>query len=544
MTLLFPSPEFEQVVAAVCHGCAGEAEMRALNELLRSNAGARDHYLFEVEIHSRLASNPDLFSQFQDTAADLNLGALETSSQGSSVPLNPINARASRSLTAWALAAAACLALIAGGLGALWFKKAAAEKGATSAAVAMLTRTVDARWSAKTHSVRVESALEPGSLQLESGLAQIVFYSGARVVIEGPVELRLVSATEAICVFGRVLAEVPTPARGFRLRTSQLSVVDLGTSFGVNASQSRTEVHVFKGKVELQPGKAGEQLLAEGQAALVQGNELPQLMAANPEPFAPMFDFQERSLATEAVRYEQWRLASMQLNRDPSLELRFDFENLGDPDATLPNKAVRTGQAEDGIIVGCQRAEGRWRQKTALEFQSVNDRVRLAVPSEFREMTLSVWVCLKGLDRDFNSLFMSDGFDPGTVHWLIRRDGVLGLTVFGSGFGKFQILASPPVASLDNLGMWQHLAVVIDGKRQAVVHYVNGSPVSRHALKIGPPFRVGSAELGNWNARSGPNPEPSLIRNLSGSLDEFELFGRALSDAEIRDLYRKGRPEP
>jgi hypothetical protein len=49
--------------------------------------------------------------------------------------------------------------------------------------------------------------------------------------------------------------------------------------------------------------------------------------------------------------------------------------------------------------------------------------------------------------------------------------------------------------------------------------------------------------LGNWNARSGSNPEPSLIRNLSGSLDEFELFGRALSDAEIRELYLKGKPE-
>jgi hypothetical protein len=49
--------------------------------------------------------------------------------------------------------------------------------------------------------------------------------------------------------------------------------------------------------------------------------------------------------------------------------------------------------------------------------------------------------------------------------------------------------------------------------------------------------------LGNWNARGGPNPAPSLIRNLSGSLDEFELFSRALGDAEIRELYVKGKPD-
>ena len=534
MKLLFPSPDFDDVVAAVCHGSATEAEMRALNELLRSNANARDEYLLRIELHARLAFDPDLFPQS-------DMAAMNADNRTNIVPPNLVVPPRKRRLVR-VLALAACLMLIAGGT-VFWFKWSTARNGGTSAAVAMLTRTVDARWSPKTHSLRVDSALEPGSLQLESGLAQVVFYSGARLVIEGPAELRLVSANEAVCISGRVLAGVPTPARGFRLRTSQLSVVDLGTSFGINASQSRTEVHVFKGKVELQPGKAGEQSLSEGQAALVQGSELPQLMAANPEAFAAMFEFQERSLASEALRYDQWRLSSAQLNRDPSLVLRFDFEDLSDQDWTLPNKAERNGPAEGGIIVGCQRAEGRWREKPALEFQSVNDRVRLDVPNEFRAMTLSVWVCLKGLDREFNSLFMSDGFDPGTVHWLIRRDGVLGLTVFGPHFGKFQILASPPVLSLENLGMWQHLAVVVDGRSQEVVHYVNGSPVSRHALKIGPPFRVGSAELGNWNARSGPNPEPSLIRNLSGSLDEFELFSRALSDAEIRELYLKGKPE-
>ena len=33
---------------------------------------------------------------------------------------------------------------------------------------------------------------------------------------------------------------------------------------------------------------------------------------------------------------------------------------------------------------------------------------------------------------------MCDGFEPGAIHWLIRNDGVLGLTVFGPGTRKFQ----------------------------------------------------------------------------------------------------------
>ena len=319
--------------------------------------------------------------------------------------------------------------------------------------------------------------------------------------------------------------------------------MDLGTSFGIDATGDQTEVHVFKGKVEFSAGTMAKQSLGEGRAAVVQGGAPPKLMAANSEAFTPMFEFQQRSLASEAYRYEQWQFASAQLNQDPSLLVRFEFENPGRTDWTSRNTAEKNRSVQEATVVGCVRAEGRWREKQAMEFQSVNDRVRLAVPGDFDALTLSAWVCVKGLDRQFNSLFMSDGFDPGTVHWLIRNDGVLGLTVFGPGYGKFQILASPPVVTLDKLGMWQHLTVVIDGKAKQVVHYVNGLPVSRHTLKFGPPFRVGSAELGNWNARSGPDPAPPLIRNLSGSLDEFELFSRALSDAEVRELYAKGKPD-
>jgi hypothetical protein len=319
-------------------------------------------------------------------------------------------------------------------------------------------------------------------------------------------------------------------------------VVDLGTSFGINATAGSSEVHVFKGKVELVSNAAVKRSLEEGQAAVVHGRGQARFTAASMERFSSLFEFQQRSLASEAYRYERWQFANAKLNQDPSLLVHLDFESPGSSDWTLRNAAERNRSVAEAVVVGCARAEGRWREKRALEFQSVNDRVRLAVPGEFNGLTLSAWVCIKGLDREFNSLFMSDGFDPGTVHWLVRNDGVMGLTVFGPEPGKFQILASPPLLSLDALGVWQHLAVVVDGKARRVVHYVSGLPVSQHPLKFGPPFRVGSAELGNWNARSGPNPIPALIRNLSGAFDEFELFSRSLSDAEVRDLYTKGNP--
>lgn len=542
MNLRFPSPEFDDAVAAVCHGLASDEQMQALNHLVRDNPAVQDEYLFRVELHSRLASETDLFSDVSAAepcpftpARSFDGGEGESGSL--SIPKFP----APRKPVAWAVALAACFVVLAAGF-ALWLRRPAA-KGTTSTAVAMLTRVVDARWRAGTETPRVGSALAPGWLRLGTGLAQVVFYSGARLVIEGPGDLQLVSPSEAVCHSGRLLAEVPPAARGFRLKTLNLDVVDLGTAFGIDATHDRTEVHVFKGKVELLSGATAKQSLDEGQAAVSQGKATPRLMAASVAAFASMLEFQQRSLASEAFRYEQWQFANAQRSQDPSLVVHLDFENLSGSDWTLRNAAEKIRSVPEATMVGCRRAEGRWREKQALEFQSVSDRVRLAVPGELGALTLSAWVCVKGLDRQFSSLFMCDGFAPGTVHWLIRNDGVLGLTLFGPGVGNHQILASPPVLTLDKFGMWLHLAVVLDAKARQAVHYVNGEPVSRHALKLGPPFRLGSAELGNWNAGGDPNAAPALIRNLSGSLDEFELFSRALSEADIRELYASGKPD-
>jgi len=139
---------------------------------------------------------------------------------------------------------------------------------------------------------------------------------------------------------------------------------------------------------------------------------------------------------------------------------------------------------------------------------------------------------------------MSDGFEAGTIHWSVRQDGVLALTAIGSEPREYQICTSPPALTLNQFGLWVHLAVVVDGGTMHVVHYLNGIPASEHALKIKPPFRIGVAELGNWNAKGFPRNDPFMIRNFGGAIDEFCLFGRALNDNEIRALYSAGKPQP
>jgi hypothetical protein len=410
--------------------------------------------------------------------------------------------------------------------------------------VAVLSHALEVRWNNAGDRHAVGAALEPGWLRLKEGLVQVTFYSGARLVIEGPAQVQLVSATEAFCQSGRILAEVPPQARGFRVGTPQVEVADLGTEFGLDVKRTEAEVQVFKGEVEYQVKAGGKQTLKGGAGAVVEGGGTTRLVASDPAAFASLFNLQRKWLAMLTLRCEDWRTSSARRNQDSSLLAHFDFEDIAAPGWTLHNVAADGSAVSDATIVGCQSTEGRWPGKRALEFRSTSDRVRFDVPGEFRALTLSVWVNVQGLDRQFNSLFMCDGFDRGKIHWQIRSDGVLDLGVQGARRREVQIFASPAVIGFNQFGQWLHLAAVVNGERREVIHYLNGKAVSRHELRHPPPYRLGPAELGNWNSGETPNKPPFLIRHFSGAMDEFALFNRALSDAEIRALYSEGKPEP
>jgi hypothetical protein len=299
-----------------------------------------------------------------------------------------------------------------------------------------------------------------------------------------------------------------------------------------------TELHVFKGSVEFRAANGtAKQSLREGAGAVAESSRPPRLITADEAAFTSLLGLRDKSVAADSSRYDRWRAASVRLNQDPSLLVHFDFEHAAPSDWQLRNATTERSAVPDGTIVGCQWVEGRWPTKPALEFRGVSDRVRLNVPGEFESLTLAAWVRVQGLDRQFNSLFMCDGFDAGTLHWLVRDDGVLGLTVIGPGVGNYQIVASRPALPLDQFGMWLHLAVVLDGNAKRVSHYLNGQMVSEKALKIRSSFRIGTAELGNWNGRGFPDNDPFMIRNFSGAIDEFCLFSRALPAAEIHAMY-------
>ena len=148
------------------------------------------------------------------------------------------------------------------------------RKGATSKAVRDAESSGGCGVGARQAALHPGAPLEPGWLRLKSGLAQVVFYSGARVVIEGPTDLELISPSETSCRAGRLTAEVPPQAKGFRVGTPEMNVTDLGTAFGIQVGAQRTELHVFKGSVDFQPqGGGGKQNLLAGAGAITERSQ-------------------------------------------------------------------------------------------------------------------------------------------------------------------------------------------------------------------------------------------------------------------------------
>lgn len=438
---------------------------------------------------------------------------------------------------AW-LAAAACLLL--GGVASAWIWSRAPREVMTDG-VAVLGPTVNAVWTDGVERTP-GTVLPPGWLRLKEGLAQVEFVSGARVILEGPAEFRLVAPLEGFCQSGRLTAEVPAQAIGFRVASPKVSVVDLGTEFGMQVyADGGADVHVFRGKVELQ--RASEVLaLASGDSARVTA-------AGAWAPFdeaAPIFPTSEQLENRAAVSWRQrqdgWLAAMRQAATLPGLVWLFDFEGSTAWSRTLSNVSAEQSRGPDGSIVGCRWSEGRWPGKRALEFRAVTDRVRFGVPGEFSSLTFAAWVRVDSLDLAFNSLVMCDGWEPGDVHWQITSGGQIVLGVHGPA--KHYDYRTPAMFPPERLGKWTHLAVVFDRKGRRVKHYFDGHQVSDEPLRLETdlPISLAQAELGNWNSNARGDSRP--IRNLHGRMDEVFVFNRGLSAAEITQIFRIGQRQP
>ena len=512
-----------------------DGEILELNELVNAAVDGRLDAPGRARLEQRLRES-EAARRFYVRMMGLSAGlaAVAAESQSSDASSSAVR-RAHRVRRAPArLVVLAAAASVVAAVGVAFWLAGGPPREPTSAAVAALTRTAGAEWVDAAGAPRPGAALKPGWLRLRSGLAQVEFHSGARLLLEGPAELQLISPGEAFCRSGRLVAEVPPQGHGFRLGTPQATVVDRGTAFGLSVAGDAAEVHVFQGRVEVGGGGAKPQDVKSGEAVAVGTAGAVRRIPADASAFIFPADLEGKSVEAMRARRAAWIVTSARLNADSALLVRFDFEGLGDGDRTLRNTAL-TAPPGGGSIVGCERTEGRWPGKGALEFRSVSDRVRVEIPGEHRSLTLAAWVRVHGLDRAYNAIFMCEGFEAGEVHWQIQNSGGIDL-----GLSGIRVYVSPVAFGPDRFGQWTHVASVIDRDAGRVTHYVNGAAIASSAFRSDLPFRLGPADLGNWTLGAFQNGAP--IRHFSGRIDEFLLLARAMGEAEIRALYDDGRP--
>jgi len=169
---------------------------------------------------------------------------------------------------------------------------------------ARLVRSKDCRWNGQSPAPQIGQALPAGrSLSLASGMAEIDFDIGAKVILQSPASLQLLSGNSVKLEMGKATVEIKTiAARGFQVLTPGATYVDQGTEFGVQVSPGgNSKIHVFKGLVDIDlKGREGRaapapcRLAANYGARLEQGTETMTLVEDTGESFIRSMDEAER----------------------------------------------------------------------------------------------------------------------------------------------------------------------------------------------------------------------------------------------------------
>jgi hypothetical protein len=141
-----------------------------------------------------------------------------------------------------------------------------------TAPAARITALADCRWGRGVDPLSVDDVLPLGRrIKLETGLVEVAYNTGARVILQGPATYEVESPAGGFLAIGKLTArlenaesqdlrpktEDPNPKSlnlqisKFVVRTPTAAVTDLGTEFGVAVDRlGSSEVHVLRGAVE------------------------------------------------------------------------------------------------------------------------------------------------------------------------------------------------------------------------------------------------------------------------------------------------------
>lgn len=230
---------FDDALDALVSGTATPRDRTILNDALRCDPAARHAYIDALAFEAMLARE---FPQLD--AAD-------------NPPPATREAAAPTPRRRWpALAALAATIALAATL-ALWpHRNLPPTTGLTDPEPefthAVVSQLDDATGRFGTAPLTQGQRLSGGTLELDHGLAEITFDTGAEMTLEGPARLDLESDHKARLAAGRASARIPEQARGFVILTPTSFIRDLGTTCALDVRDDRaTDLHVLEGELEV-----------------------------------------------------------------------------------------------------------------------------------------------------------------------------------------------------------------------------------------------------------------------------------------------------
>jgi hypothetical protein len=285
----------------LCDERLGEDEAVELAELLATSDGARRRYVETMQLCVDLAdwSQPAGFAAISEPAVTIAINkGRSRSGNGERAATKKTTQKMLRLLRreayqapqrlwfhpwlGWGAAAALVLGVLAWGLnqgrpvgdqiareraspGLATVEHESADKEKYAVPPSFVARvvevTADAKWDDDLQPREFLMRLRAGEeLHLVSGLAHLEFYSGARIILQGPTRFTPTGVANGKLESGRLTGKVD---RGnFQLITPTAKVIDLGTEFGVSVGPtSDTDVCVFDGEVQVRPDLDGRQTL-------------------------------------------------------------------------------------------------------------------------------------------------------------------------------------------------------------------------------------------------------------------------------------------
>ena len=301
------------------------------------------------------------------------------------------------------------------------------------------------------------------------------------------------------------------------------------------SSETVSEVHVFEGEVIACARGSRERRHVTAQSAIRLFKD--NTVAACDVRHGTFVRAREMSPLAEAMRLgqrERAQAASEELQQDPALLAWLDFEN------PMPGNKIEYG-AE---VRGARWVQGRFPGTGALDFVNAEDCVQLNLNAELPQFTLMTWIRLNQIEGRINSLYSTDEWwHLGQIHWMIGPENNILFAIKGTQLnhaGNSNVYLEKQPRSLTDLERWVHLAIVYDAGHEIATHYLNGEAVASASMPKDLNAALGPAQLGNWKPQIEKLSTPR--RRLSGRMDEFAAFSRALDAAEIATYFQASKP--